>query len=850
MAKGFPKLERYIHDQEPGIFDMVLKWFSTFLNFQDFINPHEKKLLQQYERVAIIVITYIIEYLQHTTDDVSEYHYKLLKMLDKLLHKLPPNILERCNKYESGTIAYLWQPNAYGIDYKTHELILKIFSILMKYINRDKWNLEFEEIKYLNLNINEIELEYVIMQTEHSSLSLKNSEKFWLELDKQTLSFEGRIKPGPNRPYENIEGNVNVIKMEINDAILAVYFNESHFDCPHIIPNEQIIQIFMTTQELDRLCSHEIIQYFLNIVLTKETPLLDDNSNALNSMQDNSNNLSINNSISKQPITWDESDFQSDDEILISPGVIENIIHRLSEDIMNDEANQQELHHTNISPIMTSPVIASSVIDISESLTQGHTCHIQASDSLNTNRSKELHGNSNDIFDESLNCSETINDAANQRKINNYNISSIMTTPVTTKKRKSFVKYTHPLRKISTKRNRTNESDEEYRPYKKPKKRSNNNKNRKSENTVKEKYNKNIQINKVQCNEKLCEKLNEVDISESLIQRSTPNFQDTDDGHKQSTSINGRKEIQGNYKNVIDDPLECPDFQKFREGIEGRTLLQSSHNNPNKSTHLLDAGESVIFDLLRSCENTLNELPELALGNTPSTNVTINETDVSSNVDDISKQFNNNLRSLTSIGNINLDNGRLSKTKATQKESQGVSHNSNLGNIEINLNKENKNHKRNVRREENNKSKIKQNPKEPMEDAKYLNTRKGLRPTKPIKYDDFDSSSTLSDGSENSPKGNKTKRNLKRKNITKIELCETNKKKRPGIKGNTKAPTSSNDLNTRNPLHPDILSNNEDSDCIIILSNDSMISPDVNEKTRKDSKKLKRNSIELYEISE
>lgn len=31
MAKGFAKIERYMHGQEPGIFELVIKWCETFL---------------------------------------------------------------------------------------------------------------------------------------------------------------------------------------------------------------------------------------------------------------------------------------------------------------------------------------------------------------------------------------------------------------------------------------------------------------------------------------------------------------------------------------------------------------------------------------------------------------------------------------------------------------------------------------------------------------------------------------------------------------------------------------------------------------------------------------------------
>lgn len=85
-------------------YDSYLIKFYSFQNIQDFINPHEDRLLKLYENIAITVITYIIGYLQYTTDDIVDYHYNLLLILDRLLHNLPPDILAKCNNFASGTL--------------------------------------------------------------------------------------------------------------------------------------------------------------------------------------------------------------------------------------------------------------------------------------------------------------------------------------------------------------------------------------------------------------------------------------------------------------------------------------------------------------------------------------------------------------------------------------------------------------------------------------------------------------------------------------------------------------------------------------------------------------------------
>lgn len=79
-------------------------YLLSLQDIQSSINPKRFKLLLQYEELAVTAITYIIRFLQYTNNEDENYHYDLLNILNILLHNLPPNVLQKCDDFDTGTM--------------------------------------------------------------------------------------------------------------------------------------------------------------------------------------------------------------------------------------------------------------------------------------------------------------------------------------------------------------------------------------------------------------------------------------------------------------------------------------------------------------------------------------------------------------------------------------------------------------------------------------------------------------------------------------------------------------------------------------------------------------------------
>ncbi|XP_073839852.1 uncharacterized protein [Musca autumnalis] len=625
-AKGLMKIERYMQEQLPGIFDVALKWCNLYLCIQDFINPQVRTLRRLFEDVAISTITYIIGYLQYTTEDIADYHFKLLKIMERLLRNLPCGILEQLNTLQPGIIACMWTPYSYGINHKTQMLILRLFAMLMKCIDTSKWDLEFKAIKLRRFNINENELINIIKETQHPSMYLKrtreflnnynhvmnntknlsfycdyinignkydifkrlNFDKFWIDLNIETLSFEGRFKPcttSDYRSYKKVEGIFQIENIKIESGFLLVYFNDSNIDSFPITTNENVLQIFLSNEEQHRIRKHEVLHYFLYEVATRgnvaekyeaDIPQIDNNED--DPLQDNIQSEDHNNDNENLPDNFEvplndttitprieetnnvnENPFNDiDDEELISQDVIENILERLSE-VLPEHA---------------------------DTLTRNHNEQLETNLAQSPQRASP----------------------------------PITGTPVSSRRQKCTVKTKHAIYQLRSKRQRKSEdSDEDYVPNKKPKKRPQKQglKKQHMRNNVKPSPRAKTKIDNPQSNEKLIENekiienKNIINITENLIQGNTCQIQESGTQNQNLSNTNGvHSEANEDIDEVLEGPLECSDFQAFRDGIEFGAI-HSSKNIPNQSAQADEENE--VYDSIRSYRNSLEDFSEIPL---------------------------------------------------------------------------------------------------------------------------------------------------------------------------------------------------------------------------------------------
>uniref|UniRef100_A0A1I8M3R1 Uncharacterized protein n=1 Tax=Musca domestica TaxID=7370 RepID=A0A1I8M3R1_MUSDO len=231
MAKGFAKIERYMHGQEPGIFELVIKWCETFLyterckwerEFEAIKNKHF--IINENELINLIMETQHLPLILKTQREfLNDYN---------CIQSYSPNVSFYCNFI------------AIGNDYEI-----------------------FKRLNY---------------------------DKFWIDLNKKSLSFEGRFKAGPNLSYQNIEGIFVIEKIEIEMEMLSVCFSDSNINSFPILTKENKLKIWLPNQEVERVRRQEFIQYYLTNEINEDIEQLDNNNNNVNNIEGGIENI-INN---------------------------------------------------------------------------------------------------------------------------------------------------------------------------------------------------------------------------------------------------------------------------------------------------------------------------------------------------------------------------------------------------------------------------------------------------------------------------------------------------------------------------------------------------------------------------
>ncbi|XP_075163686.1 uncharacterized protein LOC142236309 [Haematobia irritans] len=303
VFKIFLKLDYYLRNGYCGIHEIVLKWCKLFTEMQSYIDPRDSTVMYQYEKVAVCAITYIIGYLQSVNADDADYHHNLLQILDSLLDNLSPKVLKKCQEFEPGTIGMLWKPLEKGVDYKTQLLTLKVYAILMKYIDESKWKYELEVIEEndnndfkdklinvlkvsahqsainvarrdllntyneqikKNVDVYSLICQYIHIPEKYEMFKRLNSEYFWLDLNFKTksISFEGRLREESTLCYRNITCSMRFKNIEMKPFGLYIKLDEERFDDFLIITKDDNFHVYLPKRELERIQTDENLKRF------------------------------------------------------------------------------------------------------------------------------------------------------------------------------------------------------------------------------------------------------------------------------------------------------------------------------------------------------------------------------------------------------------------------------------------------------------------------------------------------------------------------------------------------------------------------------------------------------------
>uniref|UniRef100_A0A1I8NVN7 Uncharacterized protein n=1 Tax=Stomoxys calcitrans TaxID=35570 RepID=A0A1I8NVN7_STOCA len=310
VAKGFASVEKHLKRQEPGSHEIAIKWCNIYVDMQSNIDPKNFNLLHKYEKLAPIAVSFIIGFLQYKCpDDNLQHHYDILKILEILLDNLPTNSLKKFNVFKAGTLSSLWKPIMFGVDYKTQLLTLKLFSILMKYIDESKWTYEldfiekeyFPEIKekfksvlketssqsafemaardllnnYNNLHSGKVlsfNCKYITIAKKFECFKRLNRENFWIDLNytTKTISFEGRFKENLNTKYSNVECKFRVTGITFKSGVLQIDFDEHFMDVFDLWTKSPLLHIFLQKEEEERIQKDEALLQFINQLNEKQ----------------------------------------------------------------------------------------------------------------------------------------------------------------------------------------------------------------------------------------------------------------------------------------------------------------------------------------------------------------------------------------------------------------------------------------------------------------------------------------------------------------------------------------------------------------------------------------------------